>query len=139
MEIRAGRRIDLVVVGEHVLTRIVVTVFQTRNQPRDFRDLVTKRLGDLPYRLAGAGSASPVLVLEEFATCRRLEGRIPIVNYVLRRPLPGRTMTIDYRTFLRRVKVFGLQGQVGYERRLPGKDRIDGPQVGIRMRLGKGG
>src|ERR1700730_16105733 len=47
-------------------------------------------------------------------------------------------MTVDYRTFLRRVKVFGLQGQVGYERRLPGKDRIDRAQVRIRMLLGKG-
>src|SRR3982074_638693 len=104
MEIRAGRRIDLVVVGEHVLTRIVMPVFQTCDQSRDFGNLVAERLRDLPYRLAGAGSARPVLVVEDLAARRRLERRGPIVNYVLRHSLPARAVTVDHTTFLRGVK-----------------------------------
>src|SRR6266436_6844469 len=131
--LRERYRIDAIVVGEHVLARVVMPVFQTRHQSGDFRNLVAERLGDLPYRLAGAGSARAVLILEEFGPGCRLERRRPIVNQVLCRSLPGRAVTVDHWTFLRAVEVLGLQGQVGYEPRLPGKDRIDRAQVGIGM------
>src|SRR5579862_6657278 len=49
--LRAGHRVDEIVVRKRILTRIVMPVFQACDESGHFRNLVADRLGYLPQRL----------------------------------------------------------------------------------------
>ena len=109
-----------------------MTVLKPRKQSRHFGYLVAQRLGNFPQRLGSPGTR-PVLVVEEFGACGRLQRRGEVVHQVLSQSLPRRAVTVDYRPGLACIQILGLKRQVGYKRRLPGRDLIDRAQIGIGL------
>src|ERR1035437_5525134 len=112
--LRAGHRVDEIVVREIVLAGIVMTVLEPRQQSRHFGYLVAQRLSNFPQCLSSPGTR-PILVLEECATRRRLERRGEVVHQVLRQSLPRRAVTVDYRTGLACVQILGLKREIWHE------------------------